>query len=99
KSADVAPIERQRATAGDEERAGVADVQIELVRRTVFARLLVKLERLGKAVVVDERLHVPRVEENPLRSTLRLDKRAGDGGNEPIGLLVARLGDAGSIIR
>ena len=37
--ADVAPIQAERALAGDEQLAGIADVEIDLVRRPVFGRV------------------------------------------------------------
>src|SRR6266852_7498182 len=80
-------------------RLRIADIEIDLVRRPVLRRFGIEVERLAEALIVDERLHVPRIEESALIGALRLDVSAGNGRNEPIGLRVPLLADAGAIIR
>ena len=60
----------QRAAAGGEQAAGVADVEVDLVGRAVLGGLDVDLERLAEALVVDQRLHVLGVEERALAGAL-----------------------------
>src|SRR5215212_7426236 len=56
KRTDVAPIERKGAAPGHEQAARIANVEVDLVRRTVLRRLLVNVERLGEGLVIDQRL-------------------------------------------
>src|ERR1700722_10148413 len=72
KHADVAPIEVEGALAGHEQRARIADVHVEFVRRPILARLLEEIERLAEAFVVDQGLHVLGVEECALARPLGL---------------------------
>src|SRR4051794_21545583 len=53
--ANVAPIEAERALPGDEELARVADIEVDLVRRSVFRRLQIDFESLAEPIVVGQR--------------------------------------------
>ena len=97
--ADIAPVDRQGATAGDKQAARVADIEVDFVRRAVFRRLLEDVERLAEGLVIDQRLHRARVEERALAGALRLDEAARDRGDEPVGLRIALLRNAGPVIR
>ena len=64
--ADVAPVERQRAPAGREQVAGVADIEIDLVGRPVFGGLVVDLEAFAKASLLTSGFMSRGVEEGSL---------------------------------
>ena len=67
----IAPLDQQAATARLEQRAGIADVHVQFLRRTVLAGLLVELEGLFPCLIVDQRLHRRVVEVEALLGALR----------------------------
>ena len=94
--ADVAPVDREPAPARLDQRAGVADVVVQLVRRAELAGRLVDPESLLPRLVVDLGLHRVVVEEDSLSRALGLHESGGDGAHGEIRLRVPLLEDAGS---
>ena len=58
----------------------------------------IDLEGLAETLGAGERLHVGRVEEDPLLGALGLQPAAGDAEDRPIGLGIALLGDARAVV-
>ena len=90
----VTPLDQQATTTGLEQRTRVADVEVQLFRRTVLAGFLIQLERLLPAVVVHDRLHVGIVKVEALTRALGLHDRCREGLDREVGLRVTLLEDA-----